>query len=172
MKVRRNSNECLEPITGTLHVPGQQPKDTATLERGGAMQDGTDVPFRTGRHLHVHGAVTNRGQTLEKMEQVRMAASKGLCWNEGRGWWQRRMSCTAGFSLDHPRLRVDGRVSNRNVHEGKESGRARLEQLVKRVGRHADGVSPASTSAKPSLAAFATRSKLCTRQGERTLYAE
>ena len=27
-------------------------------ERGGAMQDCTDVPLRTWRHRHVHGAVT------------------------------------------------------------------------------------------------------------------
>ena len=53
--------QCLEPITGTLYVPGQQPEDAAMLERGGAMQDGTDVPLRTGRHLHVHGVVTGRG---------------------------------------------------------------------------------------------------------------
>ena len=86
----------------------------------------------------------------------------------------------------------------RNVHEGREeSGRARLVQLVKRVVRHVDcglphaaavapnfPVSPVSTSAKPSLAAFATRSaaswrhhdgarpRCCAPDGEGTRYAE
>ena len=31
------------------------PKIQQCLKEGGAMQDCTDVPFRTGRHLHVHG---------------------------------------------------------------------------------------------------------------------
>ena len=81
-----------------------------------------------------------------------------FCWNEGRGWWQRRMSCTASPQTD------------RETYEGRgESGRARLEQLLNRAGRHADGchphaaaaatkstVSPVLTSANPPLAAFAT----------------
>ena len=62
-------------------------------------------------------------------------------------------------------------IKHLEAKQPEESGRARFEQLVKRVGRHADGclpraavaatnstVSPVSTSWKPSLAAFATQS--------------
>ena len=51
----------MDPSVGTLHVSGQQPQDTAMLARGGAMQDGIDVPLRTGRHLHAHEVVTKQG---------------------------------------------------------------------------------------------------------------
>ena len=105
-------------------------------------------------------------QTLGKRntQQARFsAATKG----EAGG----SVGCRAQLLL-RPRLGVDGRQSNRNVHEGRrESGWARLEQLVNRAERHAEGcrphaaasaknsrVSPASPSPNPSLAAFAARS--------------
>ena len=45
----------------------QQPKKQQP-GRGGAVQDCTDVPFRTGRHLHVHGVVTDRGSNPGEIE--------------------------------------------------------------------------------------------------------
>ena len=49
------------------------------------------------------------------------------------------------FSSDKPRLRVDGR---RSAPEGKgDSGRARIEQIVKRVGPHAGGSPPCAAVA-------------------------
>ena len=56
MAVGRHSitfgTHILEPLT--------QPKNTAVPPRGGAMQDGIDVPFRLGRKLHVHGVEATR----------------------------------------------------------------------------------------------------------------
>ena len=161
------------------------------LERGGTMQDGTDVPFRTGRHLHVHGVVTDRYSNPGEIGEGAHGSKHGVLL-ERMARLVAVSDVVHSFSSDQPRLRVDGRLSNRNVHEDRgESGRARLEQLVKRVGRHADGcpppaaaaatsrVSPASTSAKPSLASFATRaprwsqaSMLCLPTWEGTLHAD
>ena len=63
-----NSSRCKE-----------QPKGTAVFERGGAMQDGIDVPLRTGRYYLVHEVVSSSGsrgpQTLENLERVRMGSS-------------------------------------------------------------------------------------------------
>ena len=60
------------------HAPGQQPTDTAMFKRGGTMQDGTDVPLRTGRYLYVHGVVTSRGNR----------GTPWRIWAEWRGWWR------------------------------------------------------------------------------------
>ena len=47
--MRGGTGQRLEPFAGTLYATGQQPKDTALPDRGGALQDCTDVPLRTGR---------------------------------------------------------------------------------------------------------------------------
>ena len=134
------------------------------------MQDGTAVPFRTGHHPHVHGVVTDRRSNPGEIGEGAHGSKQSVLL-ERMARLVAVSDVVHSFSSDQPRLWVDGRLSNRNVHEDRgERGRARLEQLVKRVGRHADGchppaaaaatsrVSPAPTSAKPSLAAFATRS--------------
>ena len=133
-------------------------------------KDGTDVPCRTGRHPHVHGVVTDRCSYPREIGEGAHGSKQSVLL-ERMARLVAVSDVVHSFSSDQPRLRVDGRLSNRNVHEDRgESGRARLEQLVKRVGRHADGcpppaaaaassrVSPAPTSAKPSLASFSTRS--------------
>ena len=55
----------------------------AAIERGGIMQDGTDVPLHTGRYSHAHRMVSSRGnrgpQTLENLERVRTGSS-ALAW--------------------------------------------------------------------------------------------
>ena len=81
-------------------------------------------------------------QTLERSERVRMTASMVFCWFEGRGWWQPRMLYSASPQTNKD-SGLTGRLSNRSGLEGRGgSGRAHIEQLVKRVGRHADGCFP------------------------------
>ena len=86
-------HDALEPITGTLHVPGQQPKDTAMPERGGAMQDGE---IGTGAHGSKQGFLLER--------RARLVAASDVA---------------QSFSSVQPGPRVGGRLSNRSVHQGR-----------------------------------------------------
>ena len=192
MKVMRNST-----MLGTNYwnsSRSREPKDTPTLERGGAMDDHTDVPLRTGPHLHFRGMVTDMGSNPGENGTSAHCRKHGFL-VERRARLVAASDVVHSFSSDQPRLRVDGRLSNRNVDEGR--GESGLEQLVKRVGRHADGchphaaaaatnsISPALTSVEPSLAASAMRSAAAWRhhdatrprccgpdRGRGTLYAE
>ena len=114
------------------------------------MQDGTAVPFRTGRHPHVHGVVTDRRSNPGEIGEGAHGSKQSVLL-ERMARLVAVSDVVHSFSSDQPRLRVDGRLSNRNVHEDRgESGRARLEQLVKRVGRHADGCPPPAAAAATS----------------------
>ena len=82
------------------------------------MQDCTDVPFRTGRHPHVHGVVTDRG------------TNPGEIGTGARGSWQGFSAggkgeaggsfCGRAQLLHRPTETPCGLLSNRNESEAGE----------------------------------------------------
>ena len=78
------------------------------------MQDCSDVPFRIGRHLHVRGELTDRGSNPGEIGTGAHDSKQGFLL-ERRARLEAASEVVRSFSSDQPRLRVDGRLSNRNV---------------------------------------------------------
>ena len=170
----------MEPYAGTLHAP-------AVPKRGG-VQDGTDVPLRTGRHLYVHGVVTGQGlKPWRNRNRCAWQQAGFFPWNEGTRLRLRVGSFLSNSGVHHELQSVNVSVvavhpqivtcrtdrshmtwSLEKVHTANQLQPLRARPwylapglLAKRP--HAAVVaaifsfSPVSTSAKPSLAASATR---------------
>ena len=136
-------------------LQGSSPKIQQCLKRGGALQERTDVPFDTGRYLHVHGVVTNRSTTPGEIGAGAHGSKQGILLQRMA---KLRWSCTGSPQTNCDSVLADS-LSNRNVSEGRGHVDCCLPHVaVVATNFPVSPVSPVSTSAKPSLAAFATRS--------------
>ena len=92
------------------------------------MQYCVDVPFRTGRHLHVHGVVTDRGSIPGEFG-TGADDSKQVFLLEGRACWrQLRRSCAASLQTNRDSVWTDASAIETYLKgRGESSSRAICE---------------------------------------------